>query len=416
MERSVARAQAKDGPHGEAAGTGVGAPALGGLGGGVNQAGGRAYNERLTIQLIRLNGPLPKAELARLTRLSAQTMTTIVRRLEADGLLLAQEPVRGRVGQPSTPYALAPEGAFFFGVKIGRRSTEVVLCDFLGAARDHARWTHAFPEPAETLKALEATIQKMRRRRPGARFDGIGVAMPFELWKWAEEVDAPPGALEGWRDLDVAAELSRRAGLPAFLANDATAACGAELARHPRATTGDWLYVFIGSFVGGGVVVDGRLYAGRRGNAGALGSMPVAMDGKTTPLIQHASVLTLEKALIAEGRDPSVLQRPDQSWDGLGRTLDRWIARAGRALAQAAVAGAAVIDFERVVIDGAVPAAVRERIVAATRAQVARTPLEGLSPFEIEAGVIGADARALGGAMLAMIAAFGCDQEVLLKS
>lgn len=414
MERSVAQAQAKDGSQGEAAS--AGAPALGGLGGGVNQAGGRAYNERLTIQLIRLNGPLPKAELARLTRLSAQTMTTIVRRLEADGLLVAQEPVRGRIGQPSTPYALAADGAFFFGVKIGRRSTEVVLCDFLGAARDHARWTHAYPEPGETLKTLEQTIQKMRRRRPGARFDGIGVAMPFELWKWAQEVDAPPGALEGWRDLDVAAELSRRAGLPAFLANDATAACGAELARHPRAASGDWLYVFIGSFVGGGVVVDGRLYPGRRGNAGALGSMPVAMDGKTTPLIQHASVLTLEKALIAEGRDPGLLQHPDRSWDGLGRTLDRWIARAGRALAQAAIAGAAVIDFERVVIDGAAPPDVLARIVAATRAHVEAAPREGLSPFEIVAGEIGADARALGGAMLAMIAAFGCDQEVLLKS
>lgn len=386
------------------------------LGGGVNQAGGRAYNERLTLSLIRLNGPLPKAELARLTRLSAQTLTTIVRHLEADGLLVAQEPLRGRVGQPSVPYALAADGAYSFGAKIGRRSTEIVMCDFVGAIRDRMRWTHPWPSPDKTVRAVAEQINRMRSgRAAGTRFVGIGVAMPFELWKWAEEVDAPAGLLDGWRELDVMAEFSELTGLPTLLANDATAACGAELARHPRSANLDWLYFFIGSFVGGGVVLNGALYQGRQQNAGALGSMPVGVAGKASLLIHHASVITLEKAMGAAGLDTSLLQAPDAEWSIIGTILDEWIQRAARALAAAIVAGTSVIDFQRIVIDGAIPRVVLMRLVEATQRAVQQLPQDGLSPFEIVAGEIGADARALGGAMLPMIATFACDQDVLMK-
>ncbi len=65
---------------------------------GSNQSGMRAYNERLVLSLIRRSGPTSKAEIARLTGLSAQTVSVIMRALEADGLLKKGARVRGRVG------------------------------------------------------------------------------------------------------------------------------------------------------------------------------------------------------------------------------------------------------------------------------------------------------------------------------
>ena len=59
----------------------------------------RLYNERLVLSLIRRYGSLPKAEIARVTGLSAQTASVIVKQLEADGLLLRQRPQRGRIGR-----------------------------------------------------------------------------------------------------------------------------------------------------------------------------------------------------------------------------------------------------------------------------------------------------------------------------
>lgn len=386
------------------------------LGGGANQAGARAYNERLALSLIRRNGPLPKAELARLTGLSAQTLSTMMRRLEADALVIAQKPLRGRIGQPSIPFALNPEGAMSFGLKIGRRSTDLMLCDFHGAIRERAKVTYAYPVPRDVFAFVGHHIQTIRSKlRCPERIIGTGIAMPFELWKWADEVDAPPGVLDGWRDLDVAGEVRRISGVPAILANDATAACGAELARIEREARTDFLYIFIGSFVGGGVVLNGTLVSGRSGNAGALGSMPVHIGGRTSQLIQHASLITLEKALLAAGIDAGILQDPQRDWSDLGAPLTCWIETTATALATAVVAGVAIIDFPRVCIDGALPAAVRDAIVDLTRARVATMDLQGLTPFEITAGTLGADARALGGAMLPILAGYACDPEVLLK-
>lgn len=67
---------------------------------GSSQGGLRQYNERVVLQAIRLHGALPGAEIARLTQLTAQTISLITKRLEADGLLVRGEPKRGKVGQP----------------------------------------------------------------------------------------------------------------------------------------------------------------------------------------------------------------------------------------------------------------------------------------------------------------------------
>jgi predicted NBD/HSP70 family sugar kinase len=392
------------------------AESLSRLGGGANQVGARAYNERLTLSLIRRNGPLSKAALARLTGLSAQTLSQIVRHLEADGLVLPQERVRGRIGQPSVPYALNPMGALSFGVKIGRRSTDLVLCDFLGAILNRAKLTYAYPCPRETLSFVRQQVAAMRRRyKRGERFIGVGIAMPFQIWEWESEVAAPPGALDDWRDLDVAAEVARHTRLPAMLANDATAACGAELAHLDRGLHSDFLYFFIGSFIGGGVVLNGALYSGRSANAGAVGSMPVYVGGRISQLIQHASLMVLEKALLKAGQDASLLQDPQADWTSVGPPLKHWIGGVSESLAAAIVASMSVIDFPIVRIDGAMPRNVLSEIIAGTRARIGRLDRQGLTPFEITAGTIGTDARALGGAMLPILANFTCDPEVLLK-
>ncbi|MCH9674251.1 MAG: winged helix-turn-helix domain-containing protein, partial [Gammaproteobacteria bacterium] len=89
---------------------------------GASQPGIRAHNERLVLSLIRRHGSLSKADIARRSGLSAQTVSVIIRSLEKEHLLIRGAPVRGKVGQPSIPMALNPDGVFSVGIKIGRRS------------------------------------------------------------------------------------------------------------------------------------------------------------------------------------------------------------------------------------------------------------------------------------------------------
>ena len=65
---------------------------------GSNHVNMRAFNERVVLQAIRLNGSMPKADLARLTGLTAQTIGLITTRLEDDDLLIRHDRVRGRIG------------------------------------------------------------------------------------------------------------------------------------------------------------------------------------------------------------------------------------------------------------------------------------------------------------------------------
>ena len=371
---------------------------------GTNQSGMRDHNERLVLSLVRQHGSLAKSDIARITGLSAQTVSVIMRALERDGLLLRRAPLRGRIGQPSIPMALAPGGAFFIGLKIGRRSAELVLIDFVGTVRAMLRRPYRYPAPREAIAFVAQGLAKLEAELTPAerkRIAGIGIAVPFELWSWADAAGAPPVVLEEWRGCDIRAEIQPLCDFPVYLQNDATSACGAELVFGSGGGLGDFVYFYIGAFAGGGVVLDGRLHAGPSGNAGALGSMPVpGPEGRPVQLIDVASIAALEKALAARGAETAHLWTSPDDWGDLGPELDAWIARAAASLAYAVVCACAVIDFEAAVIDGWMPASVRRRLVEATRKAIDGIDAEGLRLPAIREGSVGIHARALGAASL----------------
>ena len=375
-----------------------------GAGRGSKQTDVRAHNERLLLSLVRRNGTLSKAEIARMTGLSAQAISVIIRKLEDDGLLRRGKVQRGRVGQPSTPMALDGEGALSFGVKIGRRSVEIVLIDFVGRARRTLRETYRWPMPdaiVAFLKRSIATLMDDLSPDEQHRIAGLGISSPFELWLWEEGVGAPPGAMEAWRSADLVHQIDAELPFPVYLQNDATAACGAEFVFGRGQDFQSYLYLFIGFFIGGGVVLNGSLLPGTTGNAGAIGSFPVRRNsGKAEQLIDVASASVLEARIRAAGLDPTPLWDEADGWERFPGFVDEWIAAIAPYLAEASLGACSVIDFPAIIIDGGFPAAVRSRIVKATKAHLAEMNLKGIVPPAILEGTVGNQARAIGGACL----------------
>ena len=388
---------------------------------GANQAGVRLYNERLLLSLVRRFGPLSKIEVARLTGLSVQSTSGIMNRLQAEGLLKREAPLRGRVGQPTIPMSIDPEGAYSFGLKVGRRSCDLVLVDFRGAICQRAYRAYSFPTPImildfvrDSLPSLATSLTPSQKRR----IVGLGVAAPFQLWSWESEIGAPQGAMNAWRHFDAESEIAAVCPYPTTLCNDGTAACAAEFFFGRCWRHRDFLYFFIGEFLGGGLVLDGALRPGRTGNAAALGSMPIVAKsdgGVARQLIACASIYQLERRLEAAGIDASSICATPKSWGEFGAQLDGWIEEAASALAYATVAAISVIDFEAIVIDGALPTTVRERLVARTAQVFSGLDRRGLSEVDIVSGSIGADAGSIGGAALPLIKHFARDREVLFK-
>jgi predicted NBD/HSP70 family sugar kinase len=385
---------------------------------GSSQSGVRLYNERLVLSLVRTHGNLPKAEIAKLTGLSPQTVSVIVRQLEAEGLLLKGKSLKGKVGQPLQPFSLNPEGAYSIGLKIGRRSCNLICLDLLGNPCARHDEVYSYPTPSVVIRIAREGLRRIEMvlgPDKAARICGVGIASPFELWNWAQETGAPPHVMASWHGVNIATEVAALSPWPVQFCNDATAACAAEHFLGRGRTIRDFICFYVGFFVGGGVVLNGNLFPGRTGYAGAVGPMPVPAAKGTEQLIRHASLYVLENMLTAAGQDPLILTRQTESWDNIGSILDDWIDQTARSLAHAALSAAAILDFEAVIIDGSMPPHVRRRLVDKTIEYFADQDARGIAPLAIVEGVLGGDARALGAASLPIIANFMINREVLFK-
>ena len=391
---------------------------------GSNQVGMRQFNDRVVLQALRVHGATPKAELARLTGLTAQTIGLITARLDEDQLLRREAPIRGKIGQPSIPLGLNPDGAFAVGIKIGRRSADWLLVDFTGAVRTRVVMPYAFPEVGTLLPALSTNLNTLLRSLGPlrSRVVGVGVAAPFLLGGWHRMLGLSDVESDAWAHIDLGAEVQAMTDLPVSFAKDTTAATVAELVLGRGRDITSFLYLFIDTFVGGGLVLHSHLHRGVNGNAGAVASLPLqtaaAGQGAAPPqLISQASLWDLEQRLREHGLDPAAAydQRALQTpW--LEHT-QAWVASCAQALAQCVVSGTAFLDVEAVVVDGSLAPELLQLLLERTRAALAGYNWEGLfAPPRIEQGQMGPDARALGGALLPLHACFAPDRDVFLKA
>jgi predicted NBD/HSP70 family sugar kinase len=387
---------------------------------GTNQSGMRALNEKLILTLLRRHGSLAKSDLTRLTGLSAQTISVIMRSLEGDRLVMRGDPVRGRIGQPSVPLSLDPEGGYFFGLKIGRRTAEIVLINFLGEAIHHRRLAYPYPAPEKTIAFAHKAIAELTGRlsmEQQIRIAGLGIAMPFYLWDWAQALGVPDDTMIGWRSVDMRDEIASRYAFPVYLENDASSACAAEIAFGQHDGPDNFLYFYIGYFIGGGIVLNGALFTGPGGNAGALGPMPVpGRDGKICQLIEVASLSELERQLAASGFETATIWENASCWDIDPDILEDWITSAASGLAHAITAACSIIDFSAVVIDGWIPGDIRTRFVTAVIRNLEHLNMTGLEMPEIREGAVGASARVIGAASLPLFDRFMTVQNVYAKA
>ena len=394
---------------------------------GSNHTGMRQFNERTVLRAIRHEGAIPKADLARLTQLSSQTVSIIVNRLLEDGLLIKQDRIRGKIGQPSVPLAINPDGAYSIGLQVGRRSLEVVVTDFLGQMRHQWQHTYPYPSPTEVLPKIKEGL-KLMQKRMGAeawkRAVGIGLSAPLAMHQWGDLMGKKAQkAMVDWEHIDLVQEVQAMSALPVEFAKDTTAACVAELVQGLGRDVPNFLYVYVGTFVGGGLVMDGHIVNGPRGNAGAIGSMPIGLPplgtraNANTPaqLLQLASGWQLEQALMVAGHDPLLVQQNAIMSPEFSAFTQPWLSQAAKALAMSATSAAALLDLDAIIMDGSLNPKLLQALIQQTEASLAQFSFDGIHQPQILAGRVGSHARALGGALLPLHAQFFPDKDIFLK-
>lgn len=397
------------------------------MGKGSNSSGLRRYNERVVLTALRKMGVASKSELAKLSDLTPQAVTRIVDELEDSGLVVREGRRLGGKGQPSVMYAINPTGAYSIGVKVGRRNVELLLMDFGGRVVEKIWHDFECPEPDFLLTKIEQGIEALTAKlttKEADRLMGVGVAMPWFIGAWTKELNMSEALAREWQEINFGEEVAKRTHLPVFFENDCSAAAVAELQFGKGAQIANFLYVYIGTFIGGGLVLNGNLEAGVHGNSGALASMPVppsklastpATEKPFEVLLNRASLFGLRRHLSANGIPIKGVAELDTVMDTARPLVQEWLDDCADALVYAVLSAVGVLDLEAVIVDAHLPRFLVDELVETVSRRLQRDAPSGVFKPKILAGQTGVDAVAMGGAILPFYSNFAPDKTVLLK-
>lgn len=376
---------------------------------GFAQSGVRLANERAVLTLIAMHPGASNADLARLSGLGPQTTSRIVSELEARDLVQRRAVLRGRRGQPATPLFLNPDGAYVIGVEIGWRHFEVLLLAMSGKMLASIRRSYAYPDIDTIFGEVSAEIATLRAgmsRQQKDRLAGIGLATPAGFDASIERLGVPPAQAVRWRDVDIAARLAGSTGLAVEWVNDGNAACWGEWLALAMPRPHAFAAFHIGTLVAAGIATEGAAWEGRSGNAANLGAILVpGRDGQPTGVHEVASIMALQQRLEQAGHVLPAGNPLNWDWAALEPVAGPWLDEAGKALATAILSARAVIELDRIAIDGVMPRPVIRRLVERVAHHLALLPAYGERP-EVGLGHLGGAAAATGAGQILLFRRF----------
>jgi glucokinase len=217
------------------------------------------------------------------------------------------------------------------------------------------------PTPAHDAEAVFAALASVVTEAVGGTDiagAGIGSAGPLD----ASDGTVSPVNIPAWRGFPLRARLAALLGRPVVLANDAVAGAVGEYHHGAGRGSGAMLGMVVSTGVGGGLILDGRVYAGSTGNAGHIGHTVVDLNGDSCPCGSRGCVETITSgpAMVRwalgngwSGSPPSAETLAASARGGDPVAVEAF-ARSARSLGAAITSAAALCDLDRVVIGGGV--------------------------------------------------------------
>lgn len=314
------------------------------------------YNQRVTLQAIRVNGEITRLDLARITGLTPPSIANITNRLLQEDLIVEMGRLRGKRGQPAKRLAINPDGCFTIGLNIDRDHVTAVALDMMGSVRARITDEIDFALPNAVVNFARKAMEEMLKSRQFARSKiiGTGVALPDDLG----QIDLPhrPSSYGVWNTVDVTKMLDNVLPSPILVENDAAAAAIGELQFGHGLRSPTFFYILISAALGGGLVIDGSYFRGADGRSGEIGFLPLRSRRTKAHSLQEAvSLSALYEQLAQKNRTVS---RPEQleSLDPKGRAVvEQWINDSADFLTDPLIAVSCLVNPKAVFIGGRLP-------------------------------------------------------------
>jgi predicted NBD/HSP70 family sugar kinase len=314
----------------------------------------RRHNRALVLRTIFREGPLSRADLARITHLTRVTTSDLAAELLAEGLIEELGTRVGqRIGKPATLLGVVADARLTVALDLSDderfRAALVDLGGKVRARRTAERDGRTGAAAAELAVALAAELAEAADRP----LLGVGIGSPGVVDAVGHVLEAPN---RGWHDLDLAAQVHEAVDAPVHVANDANAVALALAAA--GAPDRSLLAVKIGHGVGAGVVLDGHLVLGDRFAAGEIGHVVVDPDGVPCACGRRGCLETVVAA-------PRLRHRDDAARAAAGRRLGEALAPVISTLNLREVVLSGPLDVLDETFRSAALAAVRDRTMPA---------------------------------------------------
>ncbi len=359
------------------------------------------------LELIASGQGTSRTELAELLGAAPSTISLTVGQLVSRGLV-AEEGTRASTGgRPRKVLRLGGTDEFAVAADLGGGHARIGLFLPGGGLTDVSTVPFAIADgPEAALSKLAETLEALAERHGRERLRGVGLSLPGPVDVESGTVTLP-SRMPGWNRFPVGAWLDERFGLPAAVDNDANCMAVGEHAVQPVERRQS-IMVKIGSAIGAGVIVDGRLYRGATGAAGdithvridAAGDIPCSC-GNTGCLETVASGSALVRILRERGREVASIGDVVRLASDADPQATRAVRQAGNYLGQVLSANVNFFNPDAVYLGGIL--STLEPFVAAVRSQL----YEGCHPLvtehlTIERASLGADAGLFGAGQFAL--------------
>lgn len=356
----------------------------------------REITDGAVLRLVLEQGLVTRADVARSTGISKPTISASMARLEAGGLLAPAGTREGQPGRVATWYELAPTSGWVLALDVDADGIHVRAADV--AARTIAELDSPPVAPGDNtgmVVAIRDAVRQVLAAR-GTRHGplrAVAMSVANAVRPATGEVLALPNTPFPEGLLDPHEVFTDLITAPLLVENDVNCAALAEHRGGAAAGVDNFAYLFVGTGLGMGVYVDGRLARGAHGTAGEIGYLAAGRGGESYATVvaalgrqgfarDHSSALDVEGVrdtlAAAAAGDPEARDA---------------VRRLGTTVGQVIADTAAVIDPELVILGG--PLGSHPALLPLARDTVARL---SPSPVRIEYGALG-EAASLDGAL-----------------
>ena len=388
----------------------------------------RQVNKESILEMIRWAPEgISRAEIAQQLGVSRATVSAVVDRLIDSGLVLERGEGVSRGGRRPIVLEITGDGGRVVGVDIGATHLTVILTDLRGRILSETQ------SSIDVLGGADGTLHKVCEQvretvtRVGCAWDeihAIGVGVPGPVITSEGIVSTPP-LMPGWDGFPIRDFLVEQWGTTVTVDNDADLGALGEWAYGAGQQVSSLTYIKIGTGIGCGILLDGRIYHGVQGTAGEIGHMTISADGPPCSCGNYGCLEAMaggraiaeraqlavkagQRTLLANGGPVEAITarhvaEAAQAGDAVSQQL---LNDAGRHIGSAVATLVNLLNPGLVLIGGGVAQSGTHLLRPLREAALQRSLRASMRATRIEVGALGRKATAMGAVALALSRTF----------